>query len=307
MGRQQQNLKGAHRAGSQITERRDVTALSLRLSTGIGILAEGHFSCFLTGRWPKQGGYAAVYELNMALLHDLAARVAALESQLAIGGGIATQPPVPSTPGRLWPTIYFTGSSDPRGATFAQAIDEALQECSAWLRAGYNLRFWFEWTETRTSDIPEAEWTADLWGSALRHVAPTAGRMDIVIAYCGGAPGFGGPLMDGRAGLAVVSGAILERIAMIPVAERRFASDPALFNRTFAEDRQSALGLLLHEVLHASGCSVIDRDPADGFYDPHPIDAGDIMHSTGHERFPEVTISASDVAILQASGFATPV
>ena len=241
------------------------------------------------------------------ILREHRRRLDAFESQLASLLPGATNPPVTITAGRLWPTIYFPGSSDPRGATFAQAINDAIAECSAWLWAGYNLRLWFELTWTRTSGIPEAEWTADLWGSALRHVAPTAGRMDIVIAYCGGAPGFGGPLLDGSAGLAVVSGAILERIAMIPVAERRFASDPALFNRTFAEDRQSALGLLLHEILHASGCSVIDRDPADGFYDPHPLDATDIMHSTGHERFPEVTISASDVAILQASGFATPV
>ena len=246
------------------------------------------------------------YELNMALLRDLAGRVAAIESQLASLLPGATNPPVTIMPGRLWPTIYFPSSSDPRGATFALAINEALQECSAWLRANYKLRLWFELTETRTSGIPEAEWMADEWGSARRHVSPTEGRMDIVIAYCGGAPGQGGVLGE-RSGLAVVSGAALERIAMIPVAERRFASDPALFNRTLAEDRLAAIGLLLHEVLHASGCSVIDRDPADGFYDPHPVDAGDIMNSTSHERFPNVIINDSDLAILRASGFATPV
>lgn len=241
------------------------------------------------------------------VLREHRRRLDAIESQLAIGGGIATNPPATIIPGRLRPTIYFPGARDPRAAAFTQSIDDALFVCSTWLRERYKLRFWFEWTETRTSSIPEAEWAADLWGSAIRHVSPEAGRIDVVIAYCRGAPGWGGQLLNGQSGLATVNGSILERIALTPVAERRFAPDPALLNRTLAEDRLASIGLLLHEILHAAGCSVIDRDPNDGIYDAHPLDVGDIMNAAGLERFPAVTISASDLAILQASGFATEV
>ena len=248
----------------------------------------------------------------MALLRDLAARVEAIESRLTTTPSIETNWPVTIDPantaaGRIRPVIFFPGSSHPDAALFREALDRALLACSAWLRSHYQCRLWFEWAAASTSAMGEAEWAADLWGGAQRHAAPEAGQLDLVAAYCSGAPGYGSPMLDGRAGLAAINGAVLERLAMTPVAKRRFAPDPALLGLTLEQDRDGAIGLLLHEALHAAGASAVDRDPADGVYEPHPSDPADLMSTAGPQSWPHVTLNAADLAAVMASGFVTAV
>ena len=257
--------------------------------------------------------HAAVPVSLSGRLSNLEAETAAIKLRLDALEGLAESPvegpvappPTNASPGRIWPIVFFPGASNPLDELFKTTVNDAMLDCSAWLRENYQCRLWFEWSVSKVSSLHEAEWTANLWSCAERSVYLEPGSLAVVAAYCGGAPGYGAPMLSGQAGLAAVNGAILERLAKLPVAERRFAADPALNGLTLDQDRQGAVGLFLHEILHAAGASFVDRDPTDGVYEPHPSDPTDLMSSAGPLSWPNVTLNAADLEAILASGFAT--